>query len=118
QGNVSGPNTLDLTIICYTISGKDLSATTPGNCPGGAGNRYTRGTTVQLQAEDIEGNRFDGWDYADASRDQTAWVIMDRDRYVEAKIHRYSTREKGGNWFSSISQRMLAAVITVATGVS
>ncbi|MDY7526471.1 MULTISPECIES: hypothetical protein [unclassified Cryobacterium] len=118
QGNVSGPNTLDLTIICYTISGKDLSATTPGNCPGGAGNRYTRGTTVQLQAEDIEGNRFDGWDYADASRDQTAWVIMDRDRYVEAKIHRYSTREKVGNWFSSISQRMLAAVITVATGVS
>ncbi|MDY7542536.1 hypothetical protein [Cryobacterium sp. 5B3] len=118
QGNVSGPNTLDLTIICYTISGKDLSATTPGNCPGGAGNRYKRGTTVQLQAEDIEGNRFDGWDYADASRDQTAWVIMDRDRYVEAKIHRYSTREKVGNWFSSISQRMLAAVITVATGVS
>ena len=121
QGNVSGPNALNLTINCTTLTLENVAATTPGNCPGGASNRYLRGTTVQLQADGIDSDHlFEGWysNTVDASQDQTAWVIMDHDRHAVVGISTRSTAEKIRDGFSSLGQRMLAAVITISTGVS
>ena len=114
-GNVSGPNRMDLKVICYTLDVNDASITTPGNCPGGASNRFVRGSQVQLQAE--EADRFDGWINVDAQQGETAWVIMDQNRYVEGDIYNYSWYEEIGNALSSVAQRALAAIVTVATGI-
>jgi hypothetical protein len=114
-GTVTGPARIDLKVICFTLSVEDASITTPGNCPGGGANRFLRGSQVQLQAE--EADRFDGWNHVDAQQGETAWVIMDADRYVEADIHNYSWYEEVGNALSSVAQRTLAAVVTAATGI-
>jgi hypothetical protein len=114
-GVVSGPTEFNLQTVCFTLSVGDASITTAGNCPGGASNRFMRGAQVELQAEGAD--RFDGWEGVDAQEGQTAWVIMDADRYVEADIHNYSDLEKVGNVLSSVAGRVIAAVMTVATGV-
>jgi hypothetical protein len=113
-GLVSGPNRVDLKVVCFTLDVGDASITTPGNCPGGASNRFLRGSQVQLQAE--EADRFDGWNNVDAQQGETAWVIMSANRYVEADIYNYSWYEEIGNALSSVAQRLIAAVVTVATG--
>ncbi|WP_146134400.1 Ig-like domain-containing protein [Glaciihabitans tibetensis] len=114
-GVVSGPTEFNLQTVCFTLSVGDASITTAGNCPGGAANRFLRGAQVELQAEDAD--RFDGWEGVDAEEGETAWVIIDRDRYVEADIHNYSDVEKLGNVLSSVAGRVVSAVMTFATGV-
>ena len=121
QGNISGRITLNLKINCTTLTLENALPASSGNCPGGASNRYLRGTTVQLQADGIDSdNLFEGWNghTVDASQDQTAWVIMDKDRHAVVNIHHRDTAEKIRDGFSSLGQRLVAAVATVATGVT
>ncbi len=114
-GVITGSHRVDLQVVCFTLSVYDASITTPGNCPGGAANRFLRGSTVQLQAGSAD--RFDGWNGVDAQQGETGWVVMAADRSVSADLHNYKWYEKVGNALSSVAERAVAAVVTVATGL-
>jgi hypothetical protein len=114
-GVISGANRVDLQVICFTLNVYAASITTAGTCPGGAPNRFLRGTQVQVQAD--ESDRFDGWSGIDAEQGESAWVIMDADRSVGADLHFDSWYDKAGNALSSVAQRAVAAVVTVGTGL-
>jgi hypothetical protein len=115
SGTITGSTTVDLQVVCFTLGTYDSSITTPGNCPGGASNRFLRGSQVQVQADSSD--RFDGWGGSvDAQQGETGWVIMDADREVSADLHNYSTWDKIGNAVSSVAERAVGAVATFATG--
>ena len=114
-GVISGANRVDLQVMCFTLTAYDASIKTPSNCPGGAGNRFLRGTQVQLQAG--EADRFDGWYGIDAEQGESAWVIMGTDRTVSADLHNNSVWEKMSNAISSVAQRAASAIVTVGTGL-
>jgi hypothetical protein len=118
--NISERITLNLKTNCTTLTLENALPASSGNCPGGASNRYLRGTTVQLQTNGVDSDHlFYGWnaDTGDASQDQTAWVIMDKDRHAAVSIHHRDWQEKVRDGFSSLGQRLVAAVVTIAMGV-
>ena len=109
---------LQLRSICYSVATTDsVSFTTPGNCPGGASNRFLRGSVVQIELELQQGSEFRGWRDVAQSRGTTAWVIVSEDRAPWADIHRPSDLEILGNVASNLAQRALSAIVTAATGV-
>ena len=115
-GAVSGPTAMSLKVTCFTLTTDDADIATPGNCPGGAANRFLRGTVVELDA-DYSGGRFDGWNNVDGQYSETGYVLMTADRFASADIHHYSTWEKIGNALSSVAQRVVSVAFTAATGV-
>ena len=114
-GGVTGANRVDLQVICFTLSINDASISTPGNCPGGAANRFLRGSQVRVEAD--ESDRFDGWTGIDASQGEYAWLIMDTNRSVYADLHFDSIWDQVSNALSSVAQRVVAATVSIATGM-
>ncbi|WP_105035245.1 hypothetical protein [Cryobacterium aureum] len=109
---------LQLRSICYSVATTDsVSFTTPGNCPGGASNRFLRGSVVQIELELQQGSEFRGWRDVAQSRGTTAWVIVSEDRAPWADIYRPSDLEILGNVASNLAQRALSAIVSLVTGV-
>ena len=108
---------IHLEAICFSVArGDRVSADTAPNCPSDS-SKYVRGTVVQLQADVHGGETFNGWSGVDQSQERYAWVIANQDRSVSVDIHKPSTAEKIGNFFSSVAQRFIAVGAMIATGL-
>ncbi|MCU1543447.1 MAG: hypothetical protein JWM50_1312 [Microbacteriaceae bacterium] len=115
----SAPATLDLAANCVTVNvGDRTSRKTPANCPGGASNRFLKGTVVQFHGDVHDDEGLDGWNGADEQQGVTAWVVAETDRHVEVDIDYPSIWEKIGNAFSNLAARIVAAAVVVATGIA
>ena len=115
---VSAPATLNLQINCVSVDvGDRTTRDTPANCPGGAANRYIKGTIVQFTGEVHDDEGLDGWNGVDEQMGVTAWVSAETDRYVEVDIDYPSVWDKISNGLSGLAQRIVSAAVIVATGI-
>ncbi|TFD63566.1 Ig-like domain-containing protein [Cryobacterium ruanii] len=120
QGDITRRVGLPLALkqVCHTVSvGENVSLTTVANCPGGASNRYLRGTVVQVQFSPTESGDFLKWTNVAQSKGTTAWVIASEDRSPSVDIARISNEEMAFNVVSNLAQRGLTYLVTFATGV-
>ncbi|TFD56954.1 hypothetical protein E3T43_08450 [Cryobacterium sp. Hh7] len=109
---------LDLYVNCVTVAvGDRTSRVTEPNCPGGAGDRYLKGTVVQLAGDVHDDEGIYGWYGSDEWNGTTAWVIAEEDRSVAISIDSPSSTEKFVNTMSGLAQRIVAAAVIVATGL-
>ncbi|TFB85309.1 Ig-like domain repeat protein [Cryobacterium algoricola] len=122
DGNgVSAPAVLDLKVNCVSVDVGDRTSrdgSTPPNCPGGGGNRYLKGSIVQLNGEVHDDEGLNGWDGGvDEQNGVTAWIVAETDRYGAVSIDYPSKWEKFKNGLSNFTQRLVSGLIIVATGV-
>jgi hypothetical protein len=109
---------LQLKVICYTVTvGDRVSLTSPGNCPGGANNRFVKGSVAQVKVSPNEGTTFRSWKDVAQSKGSSAWVIMSEDRAPWADISTPGNLEMTVNVASNLAQRGLSLLVTFGTGV-
>ncbi|WP_105034090.1 Ig-like domain repeat protein [Cryobacterium aureum] len=115
---ISAPTTLNLRVNCVSVDvGDRTTRNTPANCPGGAANRYIKGTVVQFTGEVHDDEGLDGWNGVDEQNGVTAWVIAETDRYAAVDIDYPSVWDKISNGLSGLAQRIVSAAVIVATGI-
>ncbi|NTW41019.1 MAG: hypothetical protein HGA44_14275, partial [Cellulomonadaceae bacterium] len=118
-GNLGGTGALDLQVTCYGVStGERVYVVTAGNCPGDS-SRFTKGTVVEVQVAPNSDERMDGWygGAVDGEYGDRAWVVVDRDRSVNADIHHPRWDEVLANGFSSFTQRVISVGGMVVTSM-
>lgn len=118
QGRTGPAVDLTIQVRCQRLTvGERIQVNTPGDCPGDPG-RHTRGSVVEMQAAPHSGERFNHFSGTDSEFGVTAYVLLDRDRYVGSDVTKPDFWEKLGNGLSNFAQRIVSFGGTIITGLA